>query len=228
MYICLLIQTLQYEQKHIIHESLLQTWNSPVSQLLLCPEWLRCHYKCHSKLMLENLHVRFSILAGFFLYGMDIRSSGIFLLHISGSVDYWIHFLCITCSINHYHHLHWGREVWSTCCCLSKILYTCMLPLLFNLCLPIWLYAKGNMWLLHFIIIIISARPRSAEYKTGIYFETAKNTKAFECFFAGFQYSLWKFNATGYLYSLKSWPWLAAVACIVCNWNYWYKHRVLW
>ena len=49
-------------------------------------------------------------------------------------------------------------------------------------------------------------------------------------------------------YSLKSWPWLAAVACAVrwpisnaivndiwltcfarmCNWNYWHKHRALW
>ena len=33
MYIYLLIQTLQCEQKHIIHESLLQTYNSSVSQL---------------------------------------------------------------------------------------------------------------------------------------------------------------------------------------------------
>ena len=101
MYICLFIQTLQCEQKHIIHESLLQTFNSPVSQPLLCLEWLWCHYKCHSSLMLENSHVRHSImiLAVFFLYGMVIRPPGIFLLHISGSADYWFHFLCITCSI---------------------------------------------------------------------------------------------------------------------------------
>ena len=62
----------------------------------------------------------------------------------------------------------------------------------------------------------ISARPRSAEYTIGICFETAKNTKVFECFFTGFQHSLWKVSATGYLYFLKSWLWLAAVACVVC------------
>ena len=90
---------------------------------------------------------------------------------------------------------------------------------------------------------IISARPLSAEYTIGICFETAKNTKAFECFFTGSQHSLWKFSTTGNLYSLKSWLWLAAVACVVrwpisnallndiwltrftqmCNWNYWHK-----
>ena len=124
MYIYLLIQTLKCEQKLIIHESLaFADFNSPVSQLLLCPEWLCCHYKCHSSLMLENLHVRHSILAFFFLDGMVIRP-GIFLLHISGSVDYWFHFLCITCSVQHYHHLDWGREGWSICCCLSVSLYT--------------------------------------------------------------------------------------------------------
>ena len=62
---------------------------------------------------------------------------------------------------------------------------------------------------------VISARPQSAEYTIGIYFETAKNTKAFECFFTGFQHSLWKCSTTGNLYSLKSWLWLAAVACVV-------------
>ena len=76
----------------------------------------------------------------------------------------------------------------------------------------------------------------------GICLETAKNTKAFECFFIGFH---WKFSTTGNLYSLKSWLWLAVVACVVrwpisnallndiwlaCftrmyNWNYWHKHR---
>ena len=40
------------------------------------------------------------------------------------------------------------------------------------------------------LIFLISARPRSGEYTIGICFETAKNTKAFECFFAGFQHSL--------------------------------------
>ena len=88
----------------------------------------------------------------------------------------------------------------------------------------------------------------SAEYTRGIRFETAKNTKAFECSFIGFQHSLWKFSTTGKFYSPKSWLWLAAVACVVswpisndllndiwltcftqmCNWNYWHKHRVLW
>ena len=42
--------------------------------------------------MLENSHVRHSILAVFFLYGMVIRPPGIFLLHISDSVDYCFHF----------------------------------------------------------------------------------------------------------------------------------------
>ena len=80
------------------HESLLQTFNSPVSQLLLCPEWLWCHYKCHSNLMLENSHKHHSILAIFFLYDMVIKPR-IFLLHISGSVYYWFHFIYITCSV---------------------------------------------------------------------------------------------------------------------------------
>ena len=89
MYIYLLIQTLQCEQKQLIQEnickrdpleiprpkfensrleSVLQAFNSPVNQLLLCPKWLWCHYKCHSSLMLDNSHVRHSILAVFFLY----------------------------------------------------------------------------------------------------------------------------------------------------------------
>ena len=83
-----------------------------------------------------------------------------------------------------------------------------------------------------------------AKYTIGICFESAKNTKASECFFTGFQRSLWKFSTTGNLYTLKSWLWLAAVACVVrwsisnallndiwltcstwmCNWNYWHKH----
>ena len=91
---------------------------------------------------------------------------------------------------------------------------------------------------------LISARPRSAEYMIGICFETAKNTKAFECFFFGYQRSLWIFSTTGNLYSLKSCLWLAVVACVMrwpinnallndiwlaCfarmhNWNYWHKH----
>ena len=33
--------------------------------------------------------------------------------------------------------------------------------------------------------------------------------------FIGFQRSLWKFSTTGNLYSLKSWLWLAVVACVV-------------
>ena len=91
---------------------------------------------------------------------------------------------------------------------------------------------------------IVSARPRSVKYTIAICFETAK-TKAFECFFTGFQRSLWKLSTTGNLYSLKSWLWLAVVACVerwpisnallndswltcftwMCNWNYWHKHR---
>ena len=62
---------------------------------------------------------------------------------------------------------------------------------------------------------IISALPRLAECTIGICFETAKYTNAFECFFTGSQHSLWKFSTTGNLYSLKSWLWLAAVACVV-------------
>ena len=90
---------------------------------------------------------------------------------------------------------------------------------------------------------LFSARPRSVEYTIGICFEAAKNTKAFEWFFTGFQRSLWKFSTTGNLYSLKSWLWLGVVACVVrwpisnaldiwlvcftrmCNWNYGHKHR---
>ena len=41
----------------------------------------------------------------------------------------------------------------------------------------------------NYVDSFISARPRSAEYTIGICFETAKNTKAFECFFTGFQRS---------------------------------------
>ena len=62
---------------------------------------------------------------------------------------------------------------------------------------------------------VISARPWSAECTIGICFETAKKTKAFECFFTGFQHSLWKVSTNGNLYSLKAWLWLAAVACVV-------------
>ena len=65
-------------------------------------------------------------------------------------------------------------------------------------------------------LISFSARPRSAEYTIGICFETAKNNKAFECFFIGFQHSLWNFSTTGNLHSLKSWLWFASVACVVC------------
>ena len=75
---------------------------------------------------------------------------------------------------------------------------------------------RGHVSTLNCICMaIISARPRSAEYTLGIFFETAKNTKAFECFFTGFQHSLWKFSTTGNLYSLKAWLWLAAVVCVV-------------
>ena len=64
-------------------------------------------------------------------------------------------------------------------------------------------------------LTFISARPRTAEYIIGICFETAKKTKAFECFVTGFQHSLWKFSTNGNLYSLKFWLWLAAVACVL-------------
>ena len=62
---------------------------------------------------------------------------------------------------------------------------------------------------------LVSARPRSADFSIGICFETAKNIKAFESFFTGFQHSLWKFSTIWNLYSLKSWLWLAAAATIV-------------
>ena len=58
------------------HENLLQTFNSPVNQLLLCPEWLWCFYKNHSSVMLENSHVSHAILAVFFLCGIVIRVLG--------------------------------------------------------------------------------------------------------------------------------------------------------
>ena len=54
MYIYLLIQTMQCELKHIIYESLLQTFNSPVSQLLFALNDYHQHYKYHSSLMIEN------------------------------------------------------------------------------------------------------------------------------------------------------------------------------
>ena len=109
----------------------------------------------------------------------------------------------------------------------------------------LWIYTNLNLQLDIFNILftLISARPRTAEYTIGICFETAKNTKAFECFVTWFQRSLWKFSTTGNLYSLKSWLWLAVVARVVrwpisnallndiwlacftrmCNWNYWHK-----
>ena len=84
MYICLLIQTLQCEQKHIIHESLLQTFNTSQSAtslpgMTMMP--LQMSFQSHVCHSIFNLAV-------FFLYGMVIRPPGIFLLHISGSVDY--------------------------------------------------------------------------------------------------------------------------------------------
>ena len=102
-------------------------------------------------------------------------------------------------------------------------------------------YMPAKYWL-----IVFSVRPRSAEYTIGICFETSKNTKAFEWLFTGFQHSLWNFSTTENLYSLKSWMWLATVACVVCwtiinallndiwltcftrmcNWNY--RHKGLW
>ena len=53
---------------------------------------------------------------------------------------------------------------------------------------------KGGLWEddLHVSAhdSFFSARPRSAEYTIGICVETARKTKAFECFFSGFQHSL--------------------------------------
>ena len=135
----LLIQTLQCEQKHIIHESLLQTFNSPVISV-------NYFFALNDYDAITNI---IPYLGGFFFYGMVIRPHRIFLLHISGSVHYWFHFLCITCSVQHYHHLDWGKEGWSICCCLSVSLHTCMLPLL---CSPIWLYANDNMWFIMFTL----------------------------------------------------------------------------
>ena len=150
MYIYLLVQTLQCEQKHIIHESLLQTFNSPVSQLLLCPEWLWCHYKCHSSFMLENSHARHSILAVFFLYGMVIRPPGNFLLHIYGSgliVDFIssasvvLYNIIITLIGEKRAGLYVAVYQWACTLVGSHIL-----------CLPIWLYANGNMWFMMFTL----------------------------------------------------------------------------
>ena len=96
MYIYLLIQTLQYEEKHIIHESLMQTFNPPVNYVFALNDYdAITNVIPVSYLKLAWSH---SILAVFFLYSMDIRP-GIFLLHIYGSVDYWFHFICITCSV---------------------------------------------------------------------------------------------------------------------------------
>ena len=97
-----------------------------------------------------------------------------------------------------------------------------------GLCNIIWCCWQNLLHILHdswFVIgfkqqctqakYIISARPRLAKYTIGICFETAKKTKAFECFLTGFQHSLWQFSTNGNLYLLKSWLWLAAVACVV-------------
>ena len=147
MHIYLLIQTLQCEQKHIIHESLLQTYNPPVNQLLLCPEWLWCHFKCHSSLMLENSHIRHSILAVFVLYGMIIRHPG--------AVYFWLfHFPSITCSVQHIITLT-GEEradlyivVYQWACTL-ECSHFCVCPFGSRpkvIC---------DSWCLHFIIIIV-------------------------------------------------------------------------
>ena len=80
--------------------------------------------------------------------------------------------------------------------------------LLFALCF-------GSGWKGRAYSIPYSTRPRFAEYTIGIYFEIAKNTKAFECFFTGIHRSLWKFSTTRNLYSLKSWLWFAVVVCVV-------------
>ena len=118
------IQRQKFENSRL--EILLQTFNSPVNQLLLCPQWLWCHYKWHS--ILDNSHVHNSILAVFFLYS-------IVTMHISGSIKLLIsfslhHLFCIALSSP------WlGKRGLICMCCLSVRLYICMLPLL---CLPIW------------------------------------------------------------------------------------------
>ena len=71
--------------------------------------------------------------------------------------------------------------------------------------MPFNIHVDTKLWL--WKLVLFSARPRSAEYTIGICFETAKNTKAFECFLIGFQRALWKFSTTGNLYSLKSRLW---------------------
>ena len=82
------------------------------------------------------------------MYGMVIKPPRIFLLHISGSVDNYISFASLirySITIT----LIEEKWSWSICCCLSVSLYTCMLSLL---CLPIWLYAKGNTWFTMFTL----------------------------------------------------------------------------
>ena len=78
----------------------------------------------------------------------------------------------------------------------------------------VWSKTKHVFWVWR--CMFISARPRSAEYTIGICFETVKNTKAFEWLFTGFHHSLRNFSTTENLYSMKSWIWLATVACVVC------------
>ena len=65
---------------------------------------------------------------------------------------------------------------------------------------------------------IFSARLRSAEYTIGICFQTAKNTKTFECFFTGFQHSLWKFSTTGNPFGTpRPIPWIRPRMYVRCS-----------
>ena len=145
MHIYLLIQTLQCEQKHIIHESLLQTFNPPVSQLLLCPEWLWCHYKCHSSPMLENLHVRHSVWV--------IKPSWIFciflvllIIDFISSASLVLYSIIITLIGEE------GADLYTVFCqwaCTLVCAHFCVCP--FGATQKV----ICNSWCLHFIIIIV-------------------------------------------------------------------------
>ena len=118
MYIYLLIQTLQCEQKHIIHESPLQTFNSPVNQLLLYPG---CHYKCHSSLMLKNFMyvIPYSIWRFSFCTVLLVFSCSIFLVLLIivfiSSASLFLYNIMIT--------LIGRADIF--CCCLSACTLVC-------------------------------------------------------------------------------------------------------
>ena len=110
---------------------------------LLCSEWLWCDYNCHYSLMIDNSHVRHSILAFFFFVRYGHKASWDF-----HAAYFWFCWSLISFPLHHLFCIalssHWfGKRGWCIGCCLSVSVYTCMLPFL---CLPIWRYTNGYMF----------------------------------------------------------------------------------